>query len=79
MRKMLLLVAAILVSSCCGIPQQAELPLPSLPIWPELNDSELACVSNKTYEKIVLLDVACKESIKTHQNIIKSTHRKGSN
>ena len=74
MQKILLLIAVILVSSCCGIPQKANLPLPPETTCPEFKDMDLIGISDAAYAKVADLDIICKETILTYRNIIKSTH-----
>ncbi len=74
MQKIPLLIATILVSSCCGIPQKAEIPLPPETICPDLSDKELEGVSRETYLKLIDLDIACKITIPSYRDIIKATH-----
>lgn len=74
MRKILFVIVAILVSSCCGIPQKAKLPLPPEPTYHKITDNELACLTDATYAKLAENDLACKQSLKTHRDIIKVTH-----
>ena len=74
MRMLIVFASAIILASCCSIPDQAKLPLPPEANLPKLTDAELACVTDHTYEKIATLDNQCKERIKTLENIIKTTH-----
>ena len=74
MQKIVLLIAVIFLSACCGIPQKAKLPLPDEPVFPVLTNEELSCVSQTTYDKITSLHLVCIESIRTHRDVIKSTH-----
>jgi len=73
MQKIILLIATILVSSCCGIPQKANLTLPPETICPQFRDMDLIGVNDITYAKVAELDIICKETIPTYRNIIKST------
>lgn len=74
MRNLLLLIALFSLSACCGIPQKAKLDLPDDVVLPELTNQELSCVTQETYEKIADMKIACEEGIKTHRDVIKSTH-----
>lgn len=72
MRIALLLAATLILSSCSTwntkyVP--VSLPLPP-PLTVNLTEEELACLSDTTYEKIVLMD----KRIKTLEGIILSTH-----
>ena len=68
----LLLAVTLIVSSCTTVKYQpVQIPLPP-PLNVNLTEAELACLSDTTYEKIVLMD----KRIKTLEGIILSTHRK---
>ena len=73
MKKLNLLVAATLIislSSCTTVKfVPVAIPLPP-PLQVNLTEEELACLSDTTYDKIVLMD----KRIITLENIIKSTH-----
>ena len=70
----LLLPTALILSSCCGIPQKAILELPDEVVCPEFTNEELKNVSQGTYEKVAELNIICTEDLKTHRDIIKATH-----
>lgn len=74
MRKLLLLTATIFLSACCGIPQKAKLELPDKPELPAFTNTELSCVTQATYKKVATLDLVCRESIRTHRDVIRATH-----
>lgn len=74
MKHIIPLVSAIILSSCAGTPGKVTLPLPPEPTYPRIKASELECLSDATYEKLMVRDVMKTERIETLRNIIKSTH-----
>ena len=74
MKLSLLLLTAIFLASCCGIPQKAKLELPPAVDCPKPKDAEIAMVSNETYKKLVNLYISCVENDKTLRAIIMATH-----
>ena len=74
MKLSLLLLTVLFLSSCCGIPQKAVLPLPDEIVCPKPKDANLIQVSDETYKLIANLYITCVENDKTLRNIIKSTH-----
>ena len=74
LRKSLVLASAIILASCCAVPEQAKLPLPPPLVLPTVEASELQCLSDETYEKLVERDVMCTGRVHTLENIIKQTH-----
>jgi hypothetical protein len=75
MKRSLLLLIAISLASCCGIPQQARLVLPPDVNCPTLTDKELMQVSDETYKRIANLYISCIENDKTLRDIIRATHK----
>lgn len=72
---MLKIIPLVLVlSSCCGIPSQAKLPLPPEVNYPTIKADDLACLSDKTYEALNVRRVMCETRVKTLRKIIKTTH-----
>jgi len=74
MKLSLLLLTAIFLASCCGIPQKAVLPLPDAVVCPKPTDKELESVSDETYKKLAALYIMCVENDKTLRDVIRSTH-----
>lgn len=76
MKILLLIVALISLTSCCGVKETAFVKLPLPPEIPEsskLTQADLICVSDEALDKIILLD----KRRKTLEGIIKSTHNSG--
>lgn len=70
MKLSLLLAVTLILSSCTTVKYiPVSLPLPP-PLTVNLTEEELACLSDTTYEKIVLMD----KRIKTLEGIIRSSH-----
>lgn len=74
MKLSLLLVSAIFLANCCGVPQIPKLELPPKVNCQKLNDAELTSVSGKTYEKLANLYISCVENDKTLRAVIRATH-----
>ena len=65
---------ALILSSCCGIPNQGNLNLPPKLHYPSIKAEELSCLSDKTYDLLNERRAMCESRVKTLTNIIKSTH-----
>jgi len=74
MKLKMLLLTAVFLASCCGIPQKAKLPLPDEVVFERFTDNELICVSDETYKKAANLYISCTENDKTLRDIIRSTY-----
>jgi len=74
MKLKMLLLTAVFLASCCGIPQKAKLPLPDEVVCPKFTDKELIHVSDDAYRKAANLYIICIENDKTLRDIIRSTH-----
>lgn len=74
MRSLVLASAIILLSSCCSIPDQAKLPIPPTPVYPTIEEAELQCLTDHTYEKLMVRDTMCIERVTTMEDIIRATH-----
>jgi hypothetical protein len=77
LHKTILLLTAITLISCGGIPAKAKLPLPPelvIPASLKVDASELSGLSDKTLNKLVKRDKLKSARIETLKNIIKSTH-----
>lgn len=67
--KLSLLLAVILITGCETV-KFVPVPLPLPPPIERPTESDLACLSDTAYKKIVVMD----KRITTLENIIKSTH-----
>ena len=71
--KSILLIVIIFLSGCASIAETPKLPLPQELNLPTMVATELECLSDDTYEKLVRRDVMLQGRIKTLRNIIKTT------
>ena len=70
------LSAAIILSlsGCDTMSEKVELPLPPPLTYPSITAEELQCLSDKTYEALVVRDTMCRTRVETLEDIIRSTH-----
>ena len=72
--RVLILLAAIISSSCATTATVAVLPIPERPVLPSIPESELTCISDDAYRALVLRDKLWSGHVETLENIIRSTH-----
>jgi hypothetical protein len=65
----------LILSACCAsvTPDPIQVNIPPPVNYPVVKAPELECLSESTYEKLVVRDVRCRERVKTLEDIIKST------
>ena len=73
--KTLIIVSAMVLSSCCGTPNQARLPLPQDLVYPKITAEELQCLSDSAYKRLNERRIMCESRIETLKNTIKKTHK----
>jgi len=75
---MRLLILAALVSGCAAQPTFVTnpLPLPVRPVLETVSDSELECLSDDAYERLVLRDMKRRQFAEELEAVIISTHPK---
>ena len=74
--KTLILLTALILSSCASttIPVPVPLPLPPPVEIPKVMGDELSCLSNDTYKRLVIGFRALTERVTTLSDIIRTTH-----
>lgn len=72
MKYLLILLSAITLASC-AYPVPVKLPLPKPLTYPTIKAEDLKCLSDKSYESLVVRDEMKTRRIKTLTNIIKAT------
>ena len=77
MKKSILLIAIILVSACAvkTIPVKVVLQSPAPLELPRMSATELSCLSDDVYTRLVTRDTMQSERIKTLRGIIESTQK----
>jgi len=73
MKKLTLLSAIILVSACTTVPVKVALKTPPPLILPKMSATELSCMSDDVYTRLVRRDTMQAERIKTLRAIIETT------
>lgn len=73
---LVLATAAILSSACCHVSELPNLKdkIPPEPAYPSVKASELSCLSQSAYERLVWRDTLCRERIKTLEDVINSVN-----
>lgn len=75
MARTLIIAACIALASCASKPASFYLSRPERPILPQLDPSELQCLSNDAYSKLALRDAMRRWYAEELESIIDSTRR----
>ena len=79
LKHLLAIVLAVMVlSSCCGNPIQGKaspIELPETPVYPTIKAEALACITDQTYEALNVRRARCESRVKTLENAIKAHNK----
>lgn len=73
---MALVTILISLGSCAKVRYQpTPLPLPARPVLPQVSATELQCLSDKAYKRLVLRQLLLRQYSESLESIIQTTHQ----